>query len=95
MQLRPLHDYVIIRRKEDEHISTGGIVIPDTAAEKPAQGEVIAVGNGRSLDSGKCLPMTVRLGDQVLFSQYAGTEVNVGEEEVLVMHEKDIIAVLE
>ena len=95
MNVRPLHDYVIVRRKEEEHLSAGGIVIPDTATEKPVQGEVVAVGNGRILKGGKVVPPDVKPGDQVLFSKYAGTEIKLGDEELLVMHETDILAVLE
>lgn len=95
MNVRPLHDYVIVRRKEEEHLSSGGIVIPDTATEKPVQGEVVAVGNGRILKGGNVVPLDAKLGDQVLFGKYAGTEIKLEDEELLVMREADIMAVLE
>jgi len=95
MNIRPLHDYIIVRRKEEEHFSSGGIVIPDTVKEKPGQGVVLAVGNGRSLKGGKVVPPEVKSGDQVLFGKYAGTEIKLENEELLVMHETDILAVLE
>ena len=95
MKVRPLHDRVVVRRLEEERTSAGGIVIPDTAAEKPVRGEVIAVGNGKILDSGEVRPLDVRSGDKVLFGKYSGTEVKLEGEEVLVMREDDIMAVLE
>lgn len=95
MNVRPLHDYVIVRRKEEEHLSSGGIVIPDTATEKPVQGEVVAVGNGRILKGGNVVPLDTKPGDQVLFGKYAGTEIKLEGEELLVMREADIMAVLE
>lgn len=95
MNVRPLHDYIIVRRKEEEHLSSGGIVIPDTVTEKPGQGVVLAVGNGRILKGGKVVPPEVKPGDQVLFGKYAGTEIKLEDEELLVMHETDILAVLE
>ena len=95
MNVRPLHDYVIVRRKEEEHLSSGGIVIPDTAPEKPVQGEVVAVGNGRILKGGNVVPLDTKPGDQVLFGKYAGTEIKLEGEELLVMREADIMAVLE
>jgi len=95
MNVRPLHDYVIVRRKEEEHLSAGGVVIPDTATEKPVQGEVIAVGKGRDLKGGNIIPPDVKPGDQVLFGNYAGTEIKLDSEELLVMHETDIMAALE
>ncbi len=95
MNIRPLHDRVIVRRMEEERTSAGGIVIPDTAAEKPAQGEVLAVGNGKITDSGDVRPLDVKVGDKVLFGKYAGTEVKVEGEELLVMREEDIMGVIE
>jgi chaperonin GroES len=95
MKLRPLHDRVIIKRLEAETKSAGGIVIPDTATEKPIKGEVIAVGTGKILDDGKVRPMGVKAGDKVLFGKYSGTEVKVDGEELLVMREDDLVAVLE
>lgn len=94
MKLRPLHDRVIVRRTEEDRLSPGGIVIPDTAKEKPIRGEVLAVGNGKLLDDGKVRPLDVQVGDQVLFGKYSGTEVKVDGEELVVMREDDIMAVL-
>jgi len=95
MKIRPLHDRVIIRRMEEERTSPGGIVIPDSATEKPIKGEVIAVGNGKLLDSGETRALDLKAGDKVLFGKYSGTEVKVDGEEVLVMREDDIVAVIE
>ncbi len=95
MKLRPLHDRVIVKRLEEEQTSPGGIVIPDTAKEKPVKGEVLAVGNGKLLDNGDIRPLDVKVGDKVLFGKYAGTDVVLDDEELLVMREDDIMAVLE
>ena len=95
MNLRPLHDRVIVRRAEEERTSPGGIVIPDTAAEKPIRGEVTAVGKGKLLDSGEVRTLDVQAGDKILFGKYAGTEVKVNGEDLLVMREDDIMAVIE
>jgi chaperonin GroES len=95
MSIRPLHDRVLVRRLEDEKTSPGGIVIPDTAAEKPMQGEVIAVGNGKVQDNGEQRPLDVKAGDKVLFGKYSGTEVKVDGEELLVMREDDIMGIIE
>ena len=95
MKIRPLHDRVVVRRMEEERTSPGGIVIPDSAAEKPIQGEVIAVGNGKILDTGDVRPLDVKVGDRVLFGKYSGTEVKVSGEEVLVLREEDIMGVIE
>ncbi len=95
MKVRPLHDRVVVRRLEDERKSPGGIVIPDTAAEKPMQGEVIAVGNGKILDSGEQRGLDVKVGETVLFGKYSGTEVKIGGEELVVMREDDIMGVIE
>jgi chaperonin GroES len=95
MKLRPLHDRVIIKRLEAETKSAGGIVIPDAAAEKPIKGEVVAVGTGKILDDGKVRPMAVKAGDTVLFGKYSGTEVKVDGEELLVMREEDLVAIVE
>ena len=94
-KIRPLHDRVIVRRLEEERKTAGGIVIPDTAKEKPIQGEVIAVGNGKLLEDGKLRPLDVKVGDKVLFGKYSGTEVKVGDEELLVLREEDIMGVVE
>jgi len=95
MKLRPLHDRVVIRRLEEEQKTAGGIIIPDTAKEKPVQGEVVAVGNGKILEDGKVRPLDLKPGDRVLFAKYAGTEVKVEGEELLVMREDDVMAVID
>lgn len=95
MNLRPLHDRVIIKRMEEERTSPGGIVIPDSAAEKPSRGEVVAAGNGKRTEAGEVIPMDVKVGDKVLFGKYSGTEVKVEGEDMLVMREEDIMAVIE
>ena len=95
MNIRPLHDRVIGKRVEEEKTSPGGIVIPDSATEKPIQGEVIAVGNGKLLDSGELSKLELKKGDKVLFGKYSGTEVKVGGDEYLVMREDDIMGVIE
>jgi chaperonin GroES len=94
-KIRPLHDRVIVRRLEEERKSAGGIVIPDTAKEKPVQGEVIAVGTGKIMEDGKVRPLDVKVGDKILFGKYSGTEVKVGDEELLVMREEDIMGVID
>ena len=94
MNIRPLHDRVIIRRMEEEKTSPGGIVIPDSATEKPVKGEVVAVGNGKILESGYVRPLDVKVGDIILFGKYSGTEVSVDGEELLVMREDDITAII-
>jgi len=95
MNLRPLHDRVIIKRLEAETKSAGGIVIPDSATEKPIKGEVIAVGKGKILENGDVRPLDLKVGDKVLFGKYSGTEVKVEGDELLVMREEDVMAVLE
>jgi chaperonin GroES len=95
MKLRPLADRVVIKRIEEEEVKKGGIIIPDTAKEKPQKGEVIAVGPGRLDEKGNRIPLEVKVGDKVLFSKYAGTEVKVGDEEYLVMREDDILCIVE
>jgi chaperonin GroES len=95
MKIRPLHDRVIIRRLEEERTSPGGIVIPDTATEKPVRGKVIAVGTGRVMENGEVRPLDLKKGDTVLFGKYSGTEVKVDGEELVVMREDDIMAVIE
>ena len=95
MNIRPLHDRVIVKRMEEERTSPGGIVIPDAATETPIKGEVIAVGNGKLLDNGELRALDVKAGDRVLFGKYSGTEVKVEGEELLVMKEDDIMAVIE
>ncbi|TAN05990.1 MAG: co-chaperone GroES [Rhodanobacteraceae bacterium] len=95
MKLRPLHDRVIIKRLDAETKSAGGIVIPDTATEKPSKGKVVAVGTGKIQDDGKIRPMAVKAGDKVLFGKYSGTEVKVEGEDLLVMREEDLMAIIE
>ena len=94
LKLRPLHDRVIVQREEEERTSPGGIVIPDTATEKPIQGRVLAVGNGKILDTGDVRALDVKVGDKILFGKYSGTEVKVEGEDLLVMREEDIMAVV-
>jgi chaperonin GroES len=95
VNIRPLHDRVVVRRLEDERKTAGGIVIPDTAKEKPIQGEVVAVGKGKILENGSVRPLDVKPGDRILFGKYSGTEVKIGTEELLVMREEDIMGVVE
>ena len=95
MNIRPLHGRVVVRRKEGETTSPGGIVLPDSATEKPVQGEVVAAGNGKILENGDVRPMDVKVGDTVLFGKYSGTEVKLNGEELLVMREEDIMGVIE
>ncbi len=95
LKIRPLHDRVIVKRLEEEKLSPGGIVIPDTASEKPAQGEVIAVGNGKVLENGEIRTLDVKKGDRILFGKYSGNEVKVDGVEYLVMREDDIMGVIE
>ena len=95
MKLRPLHDRVVVKRMEEERTSPGGIVIPDSATEKPIKGEVIAVGNGKITESGEVRPLDLKAGDKILFGKYSGTEVKVEGEELLVMREDDVMAVIE
>jgi len=94
MNIRPLHDRVIVRRTEEERTSAGGIVIPDSATEKPVQGEIVAVGKGKILENGEVRPLDVKVGDKVLFGKYGGTEVKVEGEDLLVMREDDITGVI-
>ena len=95
MKVRPLHDRVIVKRVKEEEKTKGGIIIPDTAKEKPVEGKVIAVGAGKVLDNGKRQPLQVKAGDRVLFGKYAGTEIKLDGEENLIMREDDIIAIVE
>jgi chaperonin GroES len=95
MSIRPLHDRVLIKRVEEEQKTKGGIIIPDTAKEKPAEGKVIAVGTGRVQDDGKVRPLDVKKGDRVLFGKYSGTEVKVDGDELIIMREEDILGVIE
>lgn len=95
MKIRPLHDRVIVKRVEEERTSAGGIVLPDAAQEKPSEGKILAVGNGKLLDSGEVRLLDVKVGDKVLFGKYAGNEVKVDGEELIVMREDDIMGVIE
>ena len=95
MKMRPLHDRVLVKRWEEEKTSPGGIVIPDSATEKPIKGEVVAVGNGKILESGEIRALDVKAGDKILFGKYSGTEVKVDGDEYLVMREDDIMAVID
>ncbi len=95
MKIRPLHDRVIVKRVDEEETTKGGIIIPDTAKEKPVEGKVVAVGDGKVSDDGKKIPLEVKAGDKVLFGKYAGTEIQIEGEENLIMREDDIIAIVE
>ncbi len=95
MKLRPLQDRILVKRVEEETKTKGGIIIPDTAKEKPAEGKVIAVGNGKLGDDGKRIPLEVKKGDRILFGKYSGTEVKIDGEEHLIMREDDVLAVIE
>jgi chaperonin GroES len=95
MNIRPLHDRLIVKREAAERKSAGGIVIPDNAAEKPIQGKVVAVGKGKILEGGKVRPLDVKVGDKILFGKYSGTEVKVDGDELVVMREEDVMAVIE
>ena len=95
MKIRPLHDRVIVKRLEEDRTSPGGIVIPDTAAEKPVQGKIMAVGKGKILEDGNVRPLDVKVGDKILFGKYSGTEVKIDGDELLVMREEDVMAVIE
>ena len=95
MKIRPLHDRVIVRRKEAETTTASGIIIPDSAKEKPQEGEVVAVGNGRTADDGKVIALEVKTGDKILFGKYSGTEIRVDNEDLLMMKEDEILAIIE
>ena len=95
MKIRPLHDRVIVKRIEEEEMTKGGIIIPDTAKEKPSEGKVVAVGNGKLLENGNLQPLEVKKGDKILFGKYAGTEIKIEGDEHLIMREDDIIAIVE
>ena len=94
MNIRPLHDRVVVRRKEEETTTAGGILLPGSAKEKPSQGEILAVGNGRILDNGEVRPVDLKVGDTVLFGQYSGSTVKVDGEELLIMSEGDVFGVI-
>ena len=93
-QVRPLHDRILVRRVNEDSTTAGGIIIPDSAKEKPLRGEIVATGNGRATEDGKRLPLEVKVGDNVLFSKYAGTELKLDGEELLMMREEDVLGVL-
>lgn len=95
MKVRPLHDRVIVKRVEEEEVTKGGIIIPDTAKEKPIEGKIVAVGKGKVTEDGKKLPLEVKKGDRILFGKYAGTEIQIDGEENLIMREDDIVAIIE
>ena len=95
MKFRPLHDRVVVRRIEQAEKSAGGIIIPDTAKEKPQEGEVVAVGNGKRLDDGKLAPLDVKPGDRILFGKYSGSEIKLDGQEYLIMREDDVLGILE
>ncbi|MGH9770342.1 MAG: co-chaperone GroES [Candidatus Acidiferrales bacterium] len=95
MKVRPLHDRILIKRIEDTETVKGGIIIPDTAKEKPQEGEVIAVGNGKKTDEGKLIPLDVKAGDRILFGKYSGTEIKVDGDELLILREDEVLGVLE
>lgn len=95
INIRPLHDRVVVRRLEDERTTAGGIFIPDSAAEKPMRGEVLAIGNGKILDNGDIRALAVKVGDVILFGKYSGTEIKINSQELVVMREDDIMAIVE
>ena len=95
MKIRPLQDRVIVKRIEEEEKTSGGIIIPDTAKEKPQQGKIVAVGKGKANDDGKVLPLDVKVGDKILFGKYSGSEVKLDGDELLIMREDDILGVIE
>jgi chaperonin GroES len=95
MKIRPLQDRVIVRRLEEEEKTKGGIIIPDTAKEKPQEGKVIAVGKGKVTEEGKLIPLDVKVGDKILFGKYSGSEIKIGGEEHLIMREEDILGIIE
>jgi chaperonin GroES len=93
-KIQPLHDRIMVRRLEEKESKKGGIIIPDTAKEKPQEGEVIAVGSGKRDDNGKLIPLDVKAGDKILFGKYSGSEVKLGDEEYLIMREEDVLGIL-
>ena len=93
-KLRPLHDRILVKRMEEEEVRRGGIIIPDTAKEKPQEGKVMAVGTGRVTDDGKKIPLDVKAGDRILFGKYSGSEVKIDDEEYLIMKEEDVLGIL-
>jgi len=95
MKIRPLHDRLMVERLEEKEVKKGGIIIPDTAKEKPQEAKVIAVGNGKITDAGKKIPLDVKAGDKILFGKYSGSEVKIDDKEYLIMREDDVLAILE
>ena len=95
MKIRPLHDRILVKRMEEQEVRRGGIIIPDTAKEKPQEGKVVAVGNGRVTEEGKKIPLDVKSGDRILFGKYSGNEVKIEDEEYVIMKEEDVLAILE
>jgi chaperonin GroES len=95
MKIRPLHDRILVERLEEQETKKGGIIIPDTAKEKPQEGKVIAAGNGKVGEDGKKIPLDVKAGDRILFGKYSGSEVKIDEKEYLIMREEDVLAILE
>jgi chaperonin GroES len=93
-RIKPLHDYILVKRFEEKEVKKGGIIIPDTAKERPQEGEVIAVGPGKLTDDGKRLPVDVKAGDKILFGKYSGNEVRIGDEEYLIMRESEVLGIL-
>jgi len=94
-KLRPLHDRILVKRVEEEEVRRGGIIIPDTAKEKPQEGKVIAVGTGKVTDDGKKIPLDVKAGDRILFGKYSGSEVKIDDEEYLILREEDVLGILD
>ena len=95
MKIRPLHDRILVKRMEEQEVRRGGIIIPDTAKEKPQEGKVVAVGNGRVTEEGKKIPLDVKAGDRILFGKYSGSEVKIEDDEYVIMKEEDVLAILE
>jgi chaperonin GroES len=95
MKIRPLHDRILVKRLEEQETKRGGIIIPDTAKEKPQEGKVVAVGNGKVTDEGKKIPLDVKAGDRILFGKYSGSEVKIEDDEYLILREEDVLAILE
>jgi len=95
MKIRPLHDRILVERLEEQEVRRGGIIIPDTAKEKPQEGKVIAVGNGKVSEDGKKIPLDVKSGDRILFGKYSGSEVKIDDKDYLILREEDVLAILE
>ena len=95
MKIRPLHDRIVVKREEEKEVKKGGIIIPDTAKEKPQEGKVIAVGNGKTTEEGKKVPLDVKAGNRILFGKYSGSEVKIDDEDYVIMKEDDVLAIIE